>query len=75
MFFFIMAMAAGLAIALAFAMLIFYVVYTAPFYLWVGFQNNAGKYRELGKYGCFRTIRNATSLYISWISHKTPVFH
>lgn len=74
MLFFIMALAAGSAAALAFALMILFILYTAPFYFWVGIQNNKGKYRELGKNGYFRTVRNATSLYLSWILHRAPAF-
>lgn len=74
MFFFIIALAAGGAAALSFALMALFILYTAPFYLWVGVQHNKGKYRELGNGGCFQSVRNATSLYLSWISHKAPAF-
>lgn len=49
-------------------------VYIIPFCLWVGFQNNRGKYKELKEGSVFRMAANATVLYRSWIFHKTPVF-
>lgn len=66
---------ASLAIGLIVSIIIFVplTIYVIPFSLWVGFQNNKGKYRDL-KSGIFSDARNATELYKSWIIHKDPVF-
>lgn len=68
-----------LALALGFAVsIIIFVpltIYIVPYLLWVGAQNTRGRYRELSDVSnCFRSARNATSLYKSWICRTTPVF-
>lgn len=49
-------------------------IYNIPFYLWVGFQNNKGRHKDLKSGSVFRMARNASALYKSWIFHTTPVF-
>lgn len=49
-------------------------IYGAPYCYWVGMQHCRGRFKELGNDGILRTTRNATILYLSWISHKAPVF-
>lgn len=49
-------------------------VYIIPYCLWLGFQNNKGKYKELKDGNIFWMAVNATILYKSWIFHKSPVF-
>ena len=66
----------SLAVGVAVSIVVFVplTIYIIPFCLWVGFQNNKGKYQNLKEGSCFRMARNATSLYKSWIFHKAPVF-
>lgn len=69
---FIFAVCAAVVLAV-----LFYVplaIYSIPYALWVGFQNNAGKHLDKKKEGVLRTARNATILYKSWILRKKPTF-
>lgn len=68
----ILALAVGFLISIV--VFVPLTVYIIPFCLWVGFQNNRGKYKELKEGSVFRMAANATVLYSSWIFHKTPVF-
>jgi threonine/homoserine/homoserine lactone efflux protein len=68
----IFALCAGAAIAV-----LIYVppaIYCIPYFLWLGFQMNKGKHKELKNETFFKSVRNATRLYISWISGRAPTF-
>ena len=66
----------ALAIGFSVSIIVFVplTIYIIPFCLWVGFQNNKGRYKELKKGNAFRMACNASTLYKSWIFHKAPVF-
>lgn len=49
-------------------------IYVTPYSLWLGFQMNKGKHKELKSEKVFKSVRNATKLYISWITRKKPTF-
>lgn len=49
-------------------------IYTIPFYLWVGFQNNVGQQLERKNEHFFRSVKNATKLYKAWILKREPTF-
>lgn len=49
-------------------------VYVIPYCLWVGSQNTKGKQLDKKKESVFRTARNATKLYIAWITRREPTF-
>lgn len=49
-------------------------VYTIPYDLWVGSQNTRGKHKDKRKEPFFRSVRNATRLYIAWITRREPTF-
>ncbi|WP_036644856.1 hypothetical protein [Paenibacillus sp. oral taxon 786] len=50
------------------------MIYVIPYALWVGFQNQVGKHLDKKKERFWRTVRNATKLYVSWITRKEPSF-
>jgi hypothetical protein len=67
---FILCLGVGLAV-------IIYVpltIYSIPYCLWVGFQNNVGKHLDKKKEGFWKGTRNATILYKSWILRREPTF-
>lgn len=66
----------ALAVGFSVSIIVFVplTIYIIPFCLWVGFQNNKGRYKELKEGNVFRMARNASDLYTSWFFHKTPVF-
>lgn len=72
--FHILVAALTIGFAVSIAVFVPLTIYIIPFCLWVGFQNNKGNYRNLKEGSFFRMVRNATSLYKSWIFHKAPVF-
>lgn len=49
-------------------------IYVIPYCLWVGSQNCVGKHKDKKKESVFRSARNATILYKSWITRKEPTF-
>jgi len=49
-------------------------IYSIPYSLWIGSQLNIGKHKDKKKEGFFRSVRNATILYKSWITKKEPTF-
>ncbi len=49
-------------------------IYIIPYRLWIGFQNQVGKHKEKRNEKLFKTARNATILYKSWILHREPTF-
>lgn len=50
------------------------MIYAIPYCLWVGFQNQVGKHKDKRNEKIWHTVRNATKLYISWITRKEPSF-
>ena len=63
-----------LAVAIVLVISIPLFIFSFPYCIWVGTQNNKGKYLELKDESLFRGTRNAYRLYKSWITKKPPVF-
>lgn len=69
----VFALCAGVVIS--FLIFVPLTVYVVPYSLWVGHQNTLGKHKDkLQKEGIFKTAKNATILYKSWILRKEPTF-
>ncbi len=49
-------------------------IYTIPYAWWLGGQYEIGKHKDKKKDNFFRSVKNATILYKSWISKKEPTF-
>lgn len=73
--FYILLFAFGLAFFLAFFLIIFVLipltVYSVPYALWLGSQQQKGKYSHI-KINSFRFVIDATKVYKSWITHTKP---
>lgn len=67
---------AALCIGAAIAVIVFVplTIYTIPYALWVGFENNVGRQTDKKKESVFRSARNATRLYKAWITRQKPTF-
>lgn len=63
-----------LAVAIVVVVSVPQLIFSFPYYMWVGTQNGKGKYLELKEESVFRGTRNAYRLYKSWITKKPPVF-
>ncbi len=66
------ALCAGVAIS--FIVFVPLTVYAIPYAWWIGGQQCAGKHLDKKKEGIFKTAKNATLLYKSWILRKEPTF-
>lgn len=65
------------AIAMGALIVFFFIpltLYVAPYCFWIGKQNCAGRYKDHQiKFG-LKTVKNATKLYKSWVTHQEPHF-
>lgn len=69
----IFALLAGVVIS--FIVFVPLTIYAIPYSLWVGNQHTLGKHKDkMQKEGFFKTVKNATILYKSWILRKEPTF-
>ncbi len=69
----VFALCAGAAISII--VFVPLTIYAIPYCLWVGHQHTIGKHKDkMQKEGIFKTARNATILYKSWITRKEPTF-
>lgn len=68
----IFALCAGVVVTVV--ILVPLTIYTIPYALWVGSQNTRGKHKDKKGEKFFRSVRNATRLYKSWITHTEPTF-
>ena len=50
------------------------MIYAIPYAWWLGGQHCAGRHKDKKKESIFRSARNATILYKSWITRKEPTF-
>lgn len=62
------------AIAIVLIICIPQIIFSFPYYMWVGNENVKGRYMELKHESVFRATRNAFRLYKSWITKEPPVF-
>lgn len=68
----VIALAIGFGLAILIHVPLF--IYGIPYCLWVGSQNCKGKHKDKKNESTWRTARNATILYKSWILRKEPRF-
>lgn len=68
----IFALCVGVVVSLVILLPLF--LYSIPYDLWIGFQNNKGKQLDKKKEGVFRSAKNATKLYKAWILRQEPTF-
>ena len=68
----VFALCAGAVIS--FLTFVVLTVYVFPYLMWVGSQNYIGKHKDKKKESVFRSTKNATILYKSWITRKEPTF-
>ena len=66
----VFALCVGVAVSVIILLPVF--LYTIPYDLWIGFQNNKGKQMDKKKEGVFRSAKNSTKLYKAWILRKEP---
>ncbi|MEF2965671.1 hypothetical protein V3851_07500 [Paenibacillus sp. M1] len=59
---------------IAFVYYIPLAIYIIPYTLWVGNENTKGKQLDKKKESNWKSAKNATKLYISWIRRKKPSF-
>lgn len=62
----------GVVLALVIVIPLF--IYSIPYALWCGTLNGKRILKDSKKESFFRTVRNATILYKSWILKKEPKF-
>lgn len=64
------ALCAGVVISVV--ILVPTAIYSIPYCLWLGFQMTKGKYKDKKNDSIFKTAKNATKVYFSWITRKKP---
>ncbi|BFH15175.1 hypothetical protein M5X00_20610 [Paenibacillus alvei] len=69
---FLFAICAGVVISVLIFVPLF--IYVIPYTLWVGSENEMGRHKDKKKEGVWRSARNATILYKSWIRREKPSF-
>ncbi len=47
-------------------------LYTVPYILWLGSQRTRGRYQNVPAEGLLKNIRNATRVYLSFLTGKKP---
>lgn len=63
-----------LGVAVSIAVYVPCCILVIPYSLWLGVQNNKGKYKDLKDAGFWRHVKNAFKLYGSWITKKDLTF-
>lgn len=69
---FLFAICAGVVISLL--VFIPLTIYVVPYLLWVGNENTMGRHTDKKKEGIWKSVKNASLLYKSWIRREKPSF-
>lgn len=48
------------------------LIYAAPYFIWLGNEQNHGRLKERDKHGVLQDLKYATKLYACWLTGKKP---